>query len=105
MPRATLLPQPGWRRLCCKRPIGQRYDRFGMRLFGSGYRDLRRFMLRRIDRVAGEVNAFLIVAAIALGMFDLACFARKLVEALPPGLSRSARRVRDRLAVPQEEYA
>ncbi len=35
------------------------------------YRDLPRFLLRRIDPVAGEVNVFLAVIAIALLMLDL----------------------------------
>ena len=48
-----------------------------------GYRDLPRFMLRRIDRMAGEVNAFLVVIAIGLAMLDLACLAQKLVDEVP----------------------
>lgn len=42
-----------------------------------------RFVLRRIDRVAGEVNAFLIAMALGLGMLDLACTIDKLLGALP----------------------
>ena len=42
-----------------------------MRLFGSGYRYLPRFVLRRADRLVGEVNAFLVVVAIGLAMLDL----------------------------------
>jgi hypothetical protein len=43
-----------------------------------------RFVLRRIDRVAGEVNAFLIAMVLGLGMLDLACTIDKLLGALPP---------------------
>ena len=42
-----------------------------------------RFTLRRIDRVAGEVNAFLIAMALGLGMLDLACTIDKLLAAVP----------------------
>ncbi len=47
------------------------------------YRDLPQFVLRRIDRMAGEVNAFLVVVAIGLAMLDLAYLAQKLVDELP----------------------
>ena len=47
------------------------------------YRDLPRFALRRIDRMAGEVNAFLVVIAIGLAMLDLAYLAQQLVDELP----------------------
>jgi len=47
------------------------------------YRDLPRFVLRRIDRMAGEVNAFLVVIAIGLAMLDLAYLAQQLVDELP----------------------
>src|SRR5438477_9036602 len=43
-----------------------------------------RFLLRRIDRVAGGVNAFLIAMALGLGMLDLAYTIDKLLAALPP---------------------
>lgn len=43
-----------------------------------------RFTLWRIDRVAGEVNAFLIAMALGLGMLDLAYTIDKLLAALPP---------------------
>ena len=48
------------------------------------YRDLPRFALQRVDRMAGEVNAFLVVVAIGLAMLDLAYLAQKFVNALPP---------------------
>ncbi len=48
------------------------------------YRDLPRFVLRRIDRMAGDLNAFLIVVAIGLAMLDLAYVAQKVVDGLPP---------------------
>ena len=47
------------------------------------YRDLPGFVLRRIDRMAGEVNAFLVVIAIGLAMLDLAYLAQQLVDELP----------------------
>jgi len=43
-----------------------------------------RFILRRIDRVAGEINAFLIATALGLGMLDLAYAIDKLLAALRP---------------------
>jgi hypothetical protein len=54
------------------------------------YRDLPRFVLRRIDRMAGEVNAFLVVVAIGLAMLDLAYLAQKVVDGLPPVVEASA---------------
>jgi hypothetical protein len=54
------------------------------------YRDLPKFVLRRIDRMAGEVNAFLVVAAIGLAMLDLAYLAQKLAESLPPTIFSTA---------------
>ena len=54
------------------------------------YRDLPQFVLRRIDRMAGEVNAFLVVAAIGLAMLDLAYFAQKFVDSLPPAIPATA---------------
>jgi hypothetical protein len=41
-------------------------------------------VLRRVDKAAGEINAFLISAALGLGMLDLAYTVEKLVAALPP---------------------
>jgi len=61
-----------------------------MRLFGSGYRDLPKFMLRRMDRVAGEVNAFLVAVAIGLLMLDLLFLAQNFVDALPQVVQASA---------------
>ena len=57
-----------------------------MRLFNSAYRDLPRFLFRRIDRIAGELNAFLLVVAIGLAMLDLLYAAQHIVDALPPTL-------------------
>jgi hypothetical protein len=42
-----------------------------------------RFALRRIDWIAGEVNAFLIAMALGLGMLDLAYAIEQVVGALP----------------------
>jgi hypothetical protein len=55
-----------------------------MRLFRFNYRDLPRFVLRRIDRVAGEVNTFLVIVAIGLAMLDLLYAAQRIVDAWPP---------------------
>jgi hypothetical protein len=65
-------------------------DRAGMRRFGLRYRDLPRFVLRRIDRMAGEVNAFLVVVAISLLMLDILYAAQKFVAALPPAVHAGA---------------
>jgi len=54
------------------------------------YRNLPKFVLSRIDRIAGEVNAFLVVAAIGLAMLDLAYLAQKFVDSLPPPISTTA---------------
>jgi hypothetical protein len=59
-----------------------------MRLFASRYRGLPRFTLRRIDRIAGEVNTLLIVVAIGLAMLDLLYAVQKIVDALPPVVGR-----------------
>jgi hypothetical protein len=57
-----------------------------MRPFGSHYRDLPRFFRRRVERTAGEVNAFLIVVALGLAMLDLLYLAQRFVDALPPAV-------------------
>jgi hypothetical protein len=54
------------------------------------YRDLPKFVLHRIDRTAGEVNAFLVVVVIGLAMLDLAFLAQKLVDSLPPSIPDTA---------------
>ena len=48
------------------------------------YRDQPRFMLRRLERIAGDVNTFLFVIALGLGMLDLLYAAQKIVAAIPP---------------------
>jgi hypothetical protein len=40
-------------------------------------------MLRRIDRVAGCVNAFLLATALGLGLLDLAYAIDRIVAILP----------------------
>jgi hypothetical protein len=50
------------------------------------YRDTPRFVLRRLDRIAGEVNTILIVAALGLGMLDLLYVLQRFVDALPPAM-------------------
>ena len=54
--------------------------------FAPRYRGLPRFMLRRIERMAGEINAFLVVVAIGLAMLDLLYAAQKIVDSLPPAV-------------------
>jgi len=39
--------------------------------------------LMRLDRIAGEMNAWLLVIAIGLGMLDLAVLVAKCMPALP----------------------
>ena len=55
-----------------------------MQLLLSRYRYRTGFVLRRIDKTAGEINAFLIAAAFGLGMLDLAYTVEQLIAALPP---------------------
>lgn len=50
------------------------------------YRDTPRFMLRRLDHIAGEVNTVLIVIALGLGMLDLLYALQKIVDAIPPAV-------------------
>jgi len=40
-------------------------------------------VLRRIDHAAGSVNAFLLAAALGLGMLDLAYAIERIVAVLP----------------------
>jgi hypothetical protein len=47
-------------------------------------------MLRRVDRMAGDINAFLVVIAIGLAMLDLAYFALRVAHALPPAVQAGA---------------
>jgi hypothetical protein len=54
------------------------------------YRDTPRFVLRRLDRIAGEVNTILIVVALGLGMLDLLYALQKFVDALPPAVQMVA---------------
>jgi hypothetical protein len=58
--------------------------------FGSRYRDLPKFVSRRLDRMAGEVNPFLVVVALGLAMLDLLCLLQKFIDALPPAVQMSA---------------
>ena len=75
---------PDWRGLCSESAgLNQtRWSRCGD--WFSGPISTRAFLLRRIDRVAGGVNAFLIAMALGLGMLDLAYTIDKLLAALPP---------------------
>ena len=43
--------------------------------------------LMRLDRIAGQMNAWLLVIAIGLGMLDLAVMIAKYVPALPAATS------------------
>jgi hypothetical protein len=54
------------------------------------YRDMPKFVLRRLDRIAGEVNTFLFVVALGLGMLDLLYAMQKLVDAIPPAVQTAA---------------
>jgi hypothetical protein len=54
-----------------------------MRPFGSRYRDLPKFVLRRVDHMAGEINPFLVVAALGLAVLDLLYLGHHVVSALP----------------------
>ena len=55
------------------------------------YRDTPKFMLRRLDRIAGEVNAILFVVALGLGMLDLLYALQKIVDAIPPAVQLAIR--------------
>jgi len=46
--------------------------------------------LMRLDRIAGEMNMWLLVIAIGLGMLDLAVLIAKSVPAAPPPAATSA---------------
>ena len=50
------------------------------------YRDTPRFVLRRLNHIAGEVNTILFVLALGLGMLDLLYAMQKLVDAIPPAV-------------------
>jgi hypothetical protein len=54
------------------------------------YRDMPRFVLRRLDHIAGEVNTFLFVVALGLGMLDLLYAMQKIVDAIPPTVQMAA---------------
>ena len=54
-----------------------------MRRFFGRYGFKAGFVLRRIDRAAGSVNAFLLAAALGLGMLDLAYAIDRIVAVLP----------------------
>ena len=62
-----------------------------MRFFGLRSRGSPKSALRRIDRVAGELNALLVVVAIGLLILDLLYLAQNLVDALPPVVHAVAR--------------
>lgn len=47
------------------------------------YRDTPRFVLRRLDNIAGEVNTILFVIALGLGMLDFLCAMQKFVDVIP----------------------
>lgn len=54
------------------------------------YRDTPRFVLRRLDHIAGEVNTILLIVAFGLGMLDLLYAMQKIVEAIPPAVQIAA---------------
>lgn len=53
-------------------------------LFPRSYRNDPRFVLRRLDRMAGHLNDLLIVFAFGLAALDLVFAAHRVAEALPP---------------------
>lgn len=55
------------------------------------YRDTPRFVLRRIDHIAGEINTILIIVALGLGMLDLLYALQKIVDAIPPAVQIAVR--------------
>jgi hypothetical protein len=48
------------------------------------YRDMPLFVARRVDNAAAEMNGFLVIVAIGLGMLDLLCLIERFVDAVPP---------------------
>jgi len=46
--------------------------------------------LMRLDRIAGEMNVWLLLIAIGLGMLDLAVLIAKSVPAAPPAATSAA---------------
>ena len=40
-------------------------------------------LLRRLDRVAGELNPFLMILVVGLALLDLVCFVALMVSRLP----------------------
>jgi hypothetical protein len=55
------------------------------------YRDTPKFMLRRLDRIAGEVNTILFVVVLGLAMLDLLYALQKIVDAIPPAVQLAMR--------------
>ena len=55
------------------------------------YRDTPRFVLRRLDRIAGEVNTVLIIVVLGLAMLDLLYALQKIVDAIPPAVQTATR--------------
>jgi hypothetical protein len=66
-----------------------------MRPLLARYRYRTGFVLRRADKAASDINAFLIAATLGLGMLDLAYTVEKIVAALPP-VNRTPRSHADR---------
>lgn len=56
--------------------------------------------LSRLDRIAGELNAWLLAIAIGLGMLDLTVLAVKCIPALPPAHAPAAASADDPAHVP-----
>ena len=78
-----------WRAACITVGIDHRRPE-EMRFLSRRYRDQPRCLLRRADRIAGEVNAVLIVIAIGLAMLDLLYVAQIMVDSLPPAALRAS---------------
>ena len=60
-------------------------------MFPNGdYRNETKFFARRLDRIAGQLNTFLLVVVFGLGMLDLLYAIQKLVDSLPPPIIATA---------------
>jgi hypothetical protein len=54
-----------------------------MRIVNRDYRNDRKFVLRRLDRVAGQVNVFLTIIAIGLAALNVIYAAHKIATGWP----------------------
>ncbi len=61
-----------------------------MRLLHWRYRGSPKFMMRRLDRAAGEGNGFLTVIALGLAILDFLLAMQRIADSLPPATERIA---------------